>query len=279
MLFRSSSGLSSLNEFLPNLRIAVARGLSASDALAALTTTPAALLGLENTHGTIEEGRVANLVVSEGDLFTEEATVRDVWVHGRAYEVTRPPEIDPRGTWLITSDDEWGFEAELRLEGPLNRLRGSIDVAGPDGASIDLASAEVVAETGRIEVRFDGEDLGYEGVALLAGSVRGEEFYGWTSLPNGAHPSFRGSRTEALEGAPPGPAAMPLPRLPLPRLPPASPWFPGRVPPPGSLRLALAPSAHSRSVCFPSAFFYFACASPSLVFSFSLCAGTFVMEY
>ena len=212
----TSGGLSSLNEFLPNLRIAVARGLSTSDALAAITTTPAALLGLENTHGTIEEGRVANLVVSEGDLFTEEATVRDVWVRGQAYEVTRPPEIDPRGTWLITSDDEWGFEAELRLEGPLNRLRGSIDIAGPDGASIDLASAEVVAETGRIKVRFDGEDLGYEGVALLAGSVRGEEFYGWTSLPNGANPSFRGSRTEAFEGATRGTVAMDVPEIDLP---------------------------------------------------------------
>ena len=212
----TSGGLSSLNEFLPNLRIAVARGLSTSDALAAITTTPAALLGLENTHGTIEEGRVANLVVSEGDLFTEEATVRDVWVRGQAYEVTRPPEIDPRGTWLITSDDEWGFEAELRLEGPLNRLRGSIDIAGPDGASIDLASAEVVAETGRIKVGFDGEDLGYEGVALLAGSVRGEEFYGWTSLPNGANPSFRGSRTEAFEGATRGTVAMNVPEIDLP---------------------------------------------------------------
>jgi len=212
----TSGGLSSLNEFLPNLRIAVARGLSTSDALAAITTTPAALLGLENTHGTIEEGRVANLVVSEGDLFTEEATVRDVWVRGQAYEVTRPPEIDPRGTWLITSDDEWGFEAELRLEGPLNRLRGSIDIAGPDGANIDLASAEVVAETGRIKVRFDGEDLGYEGVALLAGSVRGEEFYGWTSLPNGANPSFRGSRTEAFEGATRGTVAMNVPEIDLP---------------------------------------------------------------
>ena len=212
----TSDGLSSLNEFLPNLRIAVARGLSTVDALAALTTTPAEWLGLENTHGTIQEGKVANLVVSEGDLFTEEATVRDVWVHGQAYGVTRPPQIDPRGTWRIASDDEWGFEAALRLEGPLNRLRGSIDIAGPDGATINLASAEVVAETGRIEVRFDGEDLDYEGVALLAGSVRGEEFYGWTSLPNGANPSFRGSRTEAYEGAARGTVAMNVPEIDLP---------------------------------------------------------------
>jgi len=212
----TSDGLSSLNEFLPNLRIAVARGLSPADALAALTSTPAAWLGIERTHGTIEAGKVANLVVSEGDLFTEEATVRDVWVRGRVYGVTRPPQIDPRGTWRIASEDDWGFEAVLRLEGPLNRLRGSIDVVGRDGATIDLASASVVAETGRIEVRFPGEDLGYEGVALLAGSVQGDEFYGWTSLPNGADPAFRGTRTEAYEGAARGTVAMEVPEIDLP---------------------------------------------------------------
>jgi hypothetical protein len=86
----TTDGLSSLNEFLPNLRIAVARGLSADDALAALTTTPADWLGIDRTHGTIEAGKVANLVVTEGDLFTEEATVRDVWVQGKVYGVTRP---------------------------------------------------------------------------------------------------------------------------------------------------------------------------------------------
>ena len=210
----TTDGLSSLNEFLPNLRIAVARGLPADDALAALTTTPADWLGIDRTHGTIEPGKVANFVVSEGDLFIEEATVRDVWVQGKAYGVTRPAQIDPRGTWRITSDDEWGFEADLRLEGPLNRLGGYIDVAG--GERIELSSASVVAETGRIEVRFDGEDLGYEGTALLAGSVTGDEFYGWTSLPNGANPSFRGTRTQAFEGAARGTVAMNVPEIDLP---------------------------------------------------------------
>ncbi len=214
----TSDGLASLNEFLPNLRIAVARGLSTRDALAALTTTPAAWLGIERTHGTIESGKVANLVVSDGDLFTEEARVRDVWVHGRVYEVTRPPQIDPRGTWRIASDDEWGFDAVLMLEGPLNRLRGSIEVAGAaaQGGVIDLASASVVAETGRIEVRFPGEDLGYEGMAMLAGSVRGDEFFGWTSLPNGADPSFRGTRIEPYDGDDRGTAAANVPQIDLP---------------------------------------------------------------
>ena len=217
----TSDGLASLNQFLPNLRIAVARGLAPADALRALTVTPATWLGVERTHGTIEQGKVANLIVSEGDLFTEEATVRDVWVEGQPYEVTRAAQIDPRGTWSIASEDEFGFAAELRIEGPLNRLRGHIDLpagAPPrfDGVRIDLSAASVVAETGRVEVRFPGGDLGFEGVILLSGSVDGENFYGWASLPNGADPAFRGNRIEAFEGAARGTVAMDVPRIDLP---------------------------------------------------------------
>ena len=217
----TSDGLTSVSDFLPNLRTAVARGLSPEDALAALTTTPARWLGIDGTHGTIAEGKVANLVVAEGDLFTRESGIRDVWVRGVAHGVTRAAQIDPRGTWRIASDDAWGFEAELTLEGTLNRLGGYIDVApGPDvgfqGVRVDIASASVVAETGRLEVRFPGEELGYEGTALLAGSIRGDDFYGWTALPNGANPSFAGTRTAAFEGEETGTVAAAVPELDLP---------------------------------------------------------------
>ena len=217
----TADGMSSINDFLPNLRIAVARGLSSDDALAALTTTPAGWLGLSRSHGTIEEGKIANLLVSEGDLFTQDAEIRDVWVQGRVYDITRPAQIDPRGTWRITSTDEWGFDAILTLEGPVNRLRGQLEVAAGsttrfDGALVNLSSAEAVAETGRIEVRFDGEELGYQGTVLLAGSVRGDEFFGWTSLPNGADPSFSGSREDEYEGPERGAVAMNVPELDLP---------------------------------------------------------------
>jgi imidazolonepropionase-like amidohydrolase len=217
----TSDGLTSVSDFLPNLRTAVARGLSPEDALAALTTAPARWLGIDGTHGTIAEGKVANLVVAEGDLFTRESGIRDVWVRGVAHGVTRAAQIDPRGTWRIASDDAWGFEAELTLEGTLNRLGGYLDVApGPDvgfqGVRVDIASASVVAETGRLEVRFPGEELGYEGTALLAGSIRGDDFYGWTALPNGANPSFEGTRTAAFEGEETGTVAAAVPELDLP---------------------------------------------------------------
>ena len=216
----TSDGLTSVGDFLPNLRTAVARGLSPDDALAAITTTPARYLGIEGTHGTIAAGNVANLVVAEGDLFTQEVDVRDVWVHGTVYGVTRAAQIDPRGTWVIASEDQWGFQAQLTLEGTMNRLSGYIDVAPganvDQGVRVEISSANVVAETGRLEVRFDGEELGYVGTALLAGSVSGEDFYGWTSLPNGANPSFQGERTAQFEGDEVGTVASDVPDIDLP---------------------------------------------------------------
>lgn len=224
----TTDGLSSLNQFLPNLRIAVARGLAPDKALAALTTTPAGWLGIERTHGTIAAGKVANLVIADGDLFTEESSIVDVWVQGTRYGVTRAPQIDPRGTWNITTEDAAGFAATLRIEGPLNRVRGTIELA--NRRPINLTTARVISETGRLEATFNGEALGYQGTILLTGSVRGEEFFGWMSLPNGADPAYRGTRTEAYEGPARGAVAARVPAIDLPWLRPSMEF--GRATPP-----------------------------------------------
>lgn len=225
----TADGLSSLAQFLPNLRTAVARGLTPDKALAALTTVPAAWLGIERTHGTIAVGKAANFVISEGDLFTEEATVRDVWVQGRQYGVTRPPQIDPRGTWTITSDDAGTFKtATLRLEGPLNRIRGTVELSGR--RPVPTTSVRIIAETGRLEATFPGEPIGQEGALLLSGSVVDTTFFGWLSLPNGTDARYRGARTEAYEGPARGTVAVKVPKIDLPFIRPSMEF--GRSAPP-----------------------------------------------
>jgi imidazolonepropionase-like amidohydrolase len=225
----TADGLSSLAQFLPNLRTAVARGLAPDKALAALTTVPAAWLGIDRTHGTIAAGKVANLVVSEGDLFTQEVAVRDVWVQGKVYGITRPPQIDPRGTWVITSDDAGTFKTlTLRLEGPLNRIRGTVEAGGR--RPVPTTAVRVIAETGRLEATFNGEPLGQEGGMLLAGSVVDTTFFGWLSLPNGTDARYRGARTEPFEGPARGTVAVKVPTLNLPFVRPAMEF--GRAAPP-----------------------------------------------
>ncbi len=225
----TADGLSTLTQFLPNLRTAVARGLAPDKALAALTTVPAAWLGIEKTHGTIAVGKAANLVISEGDLFTEESAVRDVWVQGTHYGVTRPPQVDPRGTWAISSDDAGTFKnATLRLEGPLNRIRGTIEMGSR--RPVPLTSVRVIAETGRLEATFAGEPLGQEGAMLLAGSVRDSTFFGWLSLPNGTDARYQGTRTETFEGPARGTVAVKVPKIDLPFIRPSMEF--GRAAPP-----------------------------------------------
>lgn len=216
----TADGLSSLNQFLPNLRVAVARGLAADKALAALTTVPASILGIDKTHGTIAAGKAANLIISEGDLFTEEATIRDVWVQGTRYGITRPPQVDPRGTWTIASEDAGTFKnATLRLEGPLNRIRGTVEM--PGRRPVNLTGVRIIAETGRLEATFNGEQLGLEGSVLLSGSVQDNNFFGWMSLPNGTDANYKGTRTEAFQGPARGAVAVKVPKIDLPFIRPA----------------------------------------------------------
>jgi imidazolonepropionase-like amidohydrolase len=87
----TTRGLADPTDFRPNLRLALDRGLSEEDALAALTTVPAHLCGADDQLGTIEAGHLANLtVVTGGSYFDPAAKVTAVWVEGRIFP--QPPE-------------------------------------------------------------------------------------------------------------------------------------------------------------------------------------------
>jgi imidazolonepropionase-like amidohydrolase len=214
----TADGLADDEDFLDNLRTAVARGLGQDDALAALTTVPATLLGIDRTHGTVERGKVANLVVVEGDLFHDEGTIRDVWVEGDRYGVSIAPRVDPRGTWRIAAADPFVGDVTLELGGTLGRLTGSIEIGG---VSIDLASASARTEAGRVSVSFDATALDMEGVALLSASVDEESLRGWVSFPDGSAATWSGQRAAVFTGAGGGGTARDVPDLDLPDIRPA----------------------------------------------------------
>lgn len=83
----SSWGLPTPADYRARLLDAVEAGLSAEDALRATTVVPAQLLGLERAIGTIEPGKFANLVVTEGDLFSRSGRIREVFVEGERYVI------------------------------------------------------------------------------------------------------------------------------------------------------------------------------------------------
>jgi len=213
----TTDGLSSDEDFLPNLRAAVRRGLDEEVALAALTTVPARLTGIDRTHGTVEAGKVANLVVTDGDLFAEDTHIEQVWVDGRPYEVAMPSRADPRGAWVLTSVSDAGMRMRLELEGNVDRLRGTVEIAGE---TIDIETASARTEVGRVEISFSTTAMGQEGYAQLGGSFDEERFLGWATFPDGTSASWRGERVEAWEGDD-GVAARDVPDLELADIRPA----------------------------------------------------------
>jgi imidazolonepropionase-like amidohydrolase len=72
--------------FRDRIRLTIEAGMTADDALRAATVTPASLLGISSAVGTIEVGKLANLVVVTGnDLFASGNPIKHVFVEGRLY--------------------------------------------------------------------------------------------------------------------------------------------------------------------------------------------------
>jgi imidazolonepropionase-like amidohydrolase len=98
----TTDGLKKIAEFLPNLRKAVKYGLSESAALKALTTTPATLLKVDKLVGTLEPGKLANFIVTSGNLFNDKTTVIQSWVQGELYSIKPIDARDMSGSYTIT---------------------------------------------------------------------------------------------------------------------------------------------------------------------------------
>jgi imidazolonepropionase-like amidohydrolase len=86
-----SGSSSDPKKFLDHVRKAVALGLSPEAALRALTIAPAQIFGVADRLGTVEPGKIANLVVTDGDLFQAGTKVKYVIVDGRKFEP--PPSV------------------------------------------------------------------------------------------------------------------------------------------------------------------------------------------
>src|SRR5690606_28077354 len=77
---------------------AIDAGLSPDAALRALTLTPAQIFGVADRLGSIETGKIANLVITDGDLFETKTKIRTVVVDGRVFDVFEPaPAVASRG--------------------------------------------------------------------------------------------------------------------------------------------------------------------------------------
>jgi imidazolonepropionase-like amidohydrolase len=72
-----------------NAGTAVAYGLTREEALSAITLNAAKILGIDNRTGTLEPGKDANIVVSQGDILDMDHSIVDLaFIEGRKIDLT-----------------------------------------------------------------------------------------------------------------------------------------------------------------------------------------------
>ena len=86
-----ADGLDQPREFQHAVKRAIDAGLSREDAVRALTLSPAQIYNLADRLGSIEKGKIGNLVVTKGDLFDDNTRIQMVFVDGKQYKPADAP--------------------------------------------------------------------------------------------------------------------------------------------------------------------------------------------
>ena len=195
----TDGGLTTWTDFLPNVGRAVESGLTADQAVRALTLGAAEILGVGDRLGSIEQGKVANLTVTRGDLFA--GRVSQLFIDGNAVEIRAPANTATsaaNGAWTITVTlDEGEKPVTLNLQQAGEQLRGTIQGAlgssqisnGSIGPTGDVQfTATVTMNAGTEEARFTG--------TINANVIRG-------TVAIVGHPqgTFLGTKPDAAQGA------------------------------------------------------------------------------
>ena len=104
-----SGGIDRRADLFRAVKRAIDAGLSPEDALRAMTLTPAEIYGVADRLGSIEKGKIANLVVTKGDLFEDKTEVKYVFVDGVKFEpVEEPPRRPDRPSARRSSERSAG---------------------------------------------------------------------------------------------------------------------------------------------------------------------------
>ena len=134
----TSADMRDVKQFMTMLRKAMAYGLSETKALDALTKVPATVLNAYNETGSIDAGKWANFIITDGPVFAEKTTLLQNWIQGQKYVVKNEALSEVKGMYAVQINDG----------GVLKNF--SLDVKSSNAA--DLIATDTVAT----KFSFDG---------------------------------------------------------------------------------------------------------------------------
>jgi len=180
----TTHGLNSPSKFMENLKNIIERGFPEDYALKALTEIPAKLIGVDDRIGSIERGKLAHLVITDGNIF-KEGKIFEVFVDGKRI-VLKEEEPHIEGKWELSfkvKDKE--IKGILEIKGKEGKYSGNFEI---DDKRIELKKIETRFKY--LVLVFNGKDIGFEGFFNLTGEIKNEKIEGKGISPQGEIFSF-----------------------------------------------------------------------------------------
>jgi hypothetical protein len=174
-------------DILKAAKKSIEAGLSPDAAIRAFTLTPAEIFGVVDRLGSIENGKIANLVITDGDIFEEKTKIKFVFVDGRKFTIREPekpkdpPKGDITGKWKLSYTTPEGPEdstldvmmaSDGSLSGTLSGTRGTFNIiSGNLSADKFSFTINIIIEGSPADVLFSGT---FDGTSLKGSiSVQG----------------------------------------------------------------------------------------------------------
>ena len=194
-----SGAITAPKDMLKAAKKSIDAGLSPDAAIRAFTLTPAEIFGVADRLGSIETGKIANLVVADGDIFDEKTKIKFVFVDGRKFTIREPekpkdpPKGDLTGKWRFSYTTPEGPEestvdlimaSDGSLSGTLSSTRGNANIIS------GYLSADKFSFTINIPIEGSPSDV------LFTGTFDGTSVKGSISV-QGLDIEFTGTRPGA----------------------------------------------------------------------------------
>jgi imidazolonepropionase-like amidohydrolase len=190
----TSHGLKEVKDFRNNLIKAIKYGLSKEDALTALTTTPARILGQEKLLGTLKEGAWANFIITSGDYFDKETSVYENWVQGEKTVINKMNTRDITGTYQL---EIHGDNYELEITGEPQELKANVK------SEDHQLGAKLSFDNNWMNLLLTPADTTKTGFMRLVAKTdeNKEDISGTAYLSDGSETSFRAIKMAATDKA------------------------------------------------------------------------------
>lgn len=198
-----SDGAKSLGDFFTNAGKAVENGLSKDATIRSMTLGSAEILGIDDRLGSIESGKIANLAIVKGDVFSKDRFVTYVFVDGKLFEQKEPAKKDaaPAAGGPAPAIATVGGNYNVTINAPGQTLTGTLALV-QQGATLTGSLQTQLGTTQLKDGKVTAEGFNFSGSMEFGGStmeikvrgtVAGNQINGTIDSPQGTIP-FSGTK-------------------------------------------------------------------------------------